>query len=934
MKNLKVSLFAIVCGLIVLCSQAWAQTAISPGPTTTGTISSADSSNSYIFTGSAGDVIDLTMTTTSGGLVPKIQLYSSSGTLLATAVNAFCNPGPVEMNTFMLQSAGSYTVIVSDCSNTNTGSYDLYFQSTSSPSEATSLAFGETVSDAIGLAAQSNTYTFSANAGAVIDFTMTTTSGSLAPKIRLYNPNGELNMSASNSFCDPGPVEMNTVTLPSTGTYTVLVGDCGDTNTGNYDLYSQLTDDAPYPLPLVFGQTQPGTVTTAAQSNTYTFNANAGDVLDMTMTATSPSLAPKIRLYNPNGELNTSASNSFCDPGLVEMNTVTLPSTGTYTVLIGDCSDTNTGNYELYSQRTNNPSGASQLSIGQTASGLIGSAAESNTYTFSANAGDVLDMTMTTASGSLAPKIRLYNPNGELNTSASNSFCDPGPVEMNTVTLPSTGTYTVLIGDCSDTNTGNYEIYLQRTSNPAGVAYFVFGGVAQTGTISTAAQSNTYIFGGSIDNVVDFTMTTTSGSLTPKLRLYNPDGSLAASASNSFCDPGPVEMNSVTLTQTGSFTLLVGDCSDTNSGNYSISGQCFGSCPITTPIDPWIQVNGGTWQEVASVSVNSGDTVNLGPHPVSGGTWSWTGPSGFTSTARVLYGVRLAAGTNVYTATYTNTAGGQSTQAFTVTVRTPIVPYIQVNGGSWTQESTATVSLGATVNLGPQPVSGGSWSWTGPNGFTSTSRVLDSVPLAAGANTYTATYTNTAGVQSNPQVFTITVTTPIVPYIQVSGGAWTQESTATVNVGATVNLGPQPVSGGSWSWAGPNGFTSTSRVLYGIPLAGGTNTYTATYTNAAGGQSTQAFTITVSTPIDPWIQVNGGAWQEVSSVTVAPGATVNLGPHPVSGGTWSWTGPNGFTSTSRVLYSIPLPSGTNTYTATYTNTAGGQSTQAFTITVN
>ncbi|MGA7524259.1 MAG: hypothetical protein WBW84_17545, partial [Acidobacteriaceae bacterium] len=220
----------------------------------------------------------------------------------------------------------------------------------------------------------------------------------------------------------------------------------------------------------------------------------------------------------------------------------------------------------------------------------------------------------------------------------------------------------------------------------------------------------------------------------------------------------------------------------------------------------------------------------------------------------------------------------------------------------------------------------------GPNGFSSTARVLYGIPLAGGTNTYTATYTNPSGGQST-QVFTITVNTPVTPYIQVNGGAWTQESAATVNLTDTVNFGPQPVSGGTWSWTGPNGFSSTSRVLYGIPLTGGTDTFTATYTNAGGAQSTQAFTITVNTPVDPWIQVNGGAWQEVSSVTVSAGATVNLGPHPVSGGTWSWTGPNGFSSTSRVLYSVPLPSGTNTYTATYTNASGGQSTQAFTITV-
>jgi hypothetical protein len=157
-----------------------------------------------------GEVIDLTMTPTSGSLAPKIQLYSPSATLLSTANNFDCGAAPVEMNTVMLSSAGTYTVIVSDCSSTNTGNYNLYFQSTNSPAGAASLPFDQTVSGAIGSAAQSNTYTFSAAASDVIDITMTTTSGSLAPKIRLYNPNGELNTSSSNFDCGAAPVEMNT----------------------------------------------------------------------------------------------------------------------------------------------------------------------------------------------------------------------------------------------------------------------------------------------------------------------------------------------------------------------------------------------------------------------------------------------------------------------------------------------------------------------------------------------------------------------------------------------------------------------------------------------------------------------------------------------------------------------------------------------------
>ena len=670
MKAIRFQVLVFVCGLFIFCLQGRAAT-LQLGQVATGNIASAASSNSYTFTGSVGEVIDLTMTTTSGTLAPKIQLYSPSATLLSTADNFDCGAAPVEMNTVMLPSAGTYTVIVSDCNSTNTGNYNLYSQSTNSPVGAASLPFDQTVPGAIGSAALSNTYTFSATASDVIDITMTTTSGSLAPKIRLYNPNGELNTSSSNFDCGAAPVEMNTVTLPSTGTYVVLVGDCGDINTGSYEIYAQFTN-APIGgviLPLLFGQSQPGSVTAAAESNTYTFSANASDVLDITMTTTSGSLAPKIRLYNPNGELNTSSSNFDCGAAPVEMNTVTLPSTGTYTVLVGDCSDTNTGNYEIYSQRTNNPSRASALSIGQTMSGLIASAAKSNTYAFSANANDVLDVTMTTTSGSLAPKIRLYNPNGELNTSSSNFDCGAAPVEMNTVTLPSTGTYTVLVGDCSDTNTGNYEIYSQRTNKPVGGVDFVFGGTAQPGTIGTATQSNTYTFGGTAGATVTFSMTITSGSLAPKLRLYNPDGSLAASASNFDCGSGPLSLNSGSLTQTGLFTLLAGDCSDTNNGNYNVSGQCIGSCTtvLNTPtvtvtpsssyittaqaVPVTVTVSGGPGSPTPTGSVTlSGGGYTSSPATLSGGSVNFNIPAG-----------SLTLGNDTLTASYSPDAGSSST---------------------------------------------------------------------------------------------------------------------------------------------------------------------------------------------------------------------------------------------------------------------------------
>ncbi|HEY1256443.1 MAG TPA: polysaccharide lyase family protein [Terracidiphilus sp.] len=86
------------------------------------------------------------------------------------------------------------------------------------------------------------------------------------------------------------------------------------------------------------------------------------------------------------------------------------------------------------------------------------------------------------------------------------------------------------------------------------------------------------------------------------------------------------------------------------------------------------------------------------------------------------------------------------------------------------------------------------------------------------------------------------------------------------------------------------------------------------------------------TPITPYIYVNG-AWVEESSVTVAStSAALDLGPQPLTG-TWSWTGPNGYTSTARQINDIPLTAGTDSFVASYTNASGCVSQQTFTITV-
>src|SRR5699024_10858704 len=175
---------------------------------------------------------------------------------------------------------------------------------------------------------------------------------------------------------------------------------------------------------------------------------------------------------------------------------------------------------------------------------------------------------------------------------------------------------------------------------------------------------------------------------------------------------------------------------------------------------------------------------------------------------------------------------------------------------------------------------GDSYEWSGPNGFTSTDQnpVISDITLLA-AGDYTVTVTDNNGCSSTASVTVVVLPAPI----------------------ATAEADPNPVcegedlqlssSGGTtYSWSGPNGFTSTDQnpVISDITLLAA-GEYTVTVTDNNGCSSTTSVTVLVNT---------------------LPIATASATPNPIcegedlqlssSGGTtYSWNGPNGFTSTDQ-----------------------------------
>jgi hypothetical protein len=113
----------------------------------------------------------------------------------------------------------------------------------------------------------------------------------------------------------------------------------------------------------------------------------------------------------------------------------------------------------------------------------------------------------------------------------------------------------------------------------------------------------------------------------------------------------------------------------------------------------------------------------------------------------------------------------------------------------------------------------------------------------------------------------------------------------------------------TWSWTGPNSFTSTSQ----NPSVSAAGTYTVVGTNAAGSGTA---TVTVSeNKAAPIVTATGGNLACASSIVISATSSI-------SGSTFSWTGPGGFTSNSQ----NPSVSAVGSYTVTVTNPANGCST--------
>ena len=340
---------------------------------------------------------------------------------------------------------------------------------------------------------------------------------------------------------------------------------------------------------------------------------------------------------------------------------------------------------------------------------------------------------------------------------------------------------------------------------------------------------------------------------------------------------------------------------------------------------------------------------------VQGATYSWTGPSGWTSNQRSPTRNPPVAGT--YNFSYTvngctsppislNVVINPAPTAAISPTATSICPgqniTLTANGGAsyaWSNSANTqsiTVSPAATTNYTVTVTAVGGCTATATQTVTVNSNLAvvinPSAPaICNGANTtLTATggtsYTwsnsaNTPGITVNPT----TTTTYTVTATNGASCTGTASATVTVNANPVASVLPATISicngasttltaSGGTSYAWSNSANTASITVNPIT----TTTYTATVTNANGCTATASGTVTVNAL--PVATINP------ATTSICSGQTLTL---TAGGGTsYAW-------STSENTAGITVsPTINTTYTVTVTNAAGCTATATRTITVN
>ncbi len=720
----------------------------------------------------------------------------------------------------------------------------------------------------------------------------------------------------------------NTLSLPATGTYSILV-DPRNAMIGNITI----TLSAEVNLPIVVdGSAISLSFTRPGQNARLTFDGTAGQ--QVTIGGSSSTIGFSnwgtwLSAKNPDGSTLLAVTDVGSDG--YGSNTLTLPSTGTYSILV-DPRNAMIGNITItLSAEVNLPIviDGSAVNLSFTRPG------QNARLTFSGTAGQQVSIG---ASGSnigfsnWGTWLSAKNPDGSTLLAVADVGSDG--YGSNTLTLPSTGTYSILV-DPRNSFTGNITITLSSEVNLP----ITIDGSSINLSFTRPGQNARLTFSGTAGQQVSIggsASTIGFSNWGTWLSAKNPDGSALLAVTDVGSDG--YGSNTLTLPATGNYSIIV-DPRLSMTGNITITLSSEVTLPITIDGSSVSLAFTRPGQNARlTFSGTAGQQVSIGTSASTIGFSNW----GVYLSARNPDGSTLVSQVDVGTDGYSsNTLALPSTGTYsifidprlsmtgniTVTLSSEVVLPITIDGSAVSVSLTrpgqnarftfsGTASQQVSFGMGPSTIGFSNWgtnvSARNPDGSTLVS-IVDVGTDGYSSNTLTLASTGTYSIIADPRLsytgnITATLSTELTGSISIDGPAadltlragQNAKVTFTANAGQQARLKLANVTIGLSNWGtfvtikNPDGSTLLSTVEIGT--AGFETSYL-----------TMPATGTYSILLDPRLAFSGGISTSLISLPPPPQAVSSPNSNDVvwfddslpagaqTGGdseTWTWVSSN------------------------------------------
>ncbi len=249
-------------------------------------------------------------------------------------------------------------------------------------------------------------------------------------------------------------------------------------------------------------------------------------------------------------------------------------------------------------------------------------------FRFQGTEGDLIRISISRTSNFSA------NPQFELLDSQGKSIHSPvvGPFSNLTIALPSSGVFTILVTERSNSNRFDYVLSLYRIRPRSAETRFICDGCVSSAKVDPVGDFDLYTFRASVGDVVAISLARrTNIFATPQVEVYDPAGERIKIAQGSGFS---VRLE---IEDAGEYTVLTGDRSNNETYDYNLALQCLGgpclqepeSCQLSQPASD-IALSGGAITQEGTRLLFQYSVLNHGEAVAEGVVLRNTFPPGLT----------------------------------------------------------------------------------------------------------------------------------------------------------------------------------------------------------------------------------------------------------------------------------------------------------------